>query len=330
MSEDALRAELRRLGLGEPEATVYLAALTAGPCALQELAARLDRSPAEVRAAADRLIDLGLAASTGERRSGLAPLEPTWALERLLTARVAELQDARLAAARAYRDFRRAAGEPPPSAEDLLEVVTGAHVAERLQHVEATVESEVLRFDSPPYHMGAGPNPAELDNLAQGVVYRAVYSKTAVQDPEYYACNIRPCVSAGEQAKVAPTVPVKLTVFDRKLAIVSVPFDDGRLNDSLLVVRPSILLSALTELFEHSWHSAFPLHLGDRVPSALRPVQRRILELLGTGLTDEAIAELLGISRRTLSRHLSELTTQAGAVNRFQLALHAARTGWVQ
>ncbi|WP_435056320.1 helix-turn-helix domain-containing protein [Streptomyces venezuelae] len=47
----------------------------------------------------------------------------------------------------------------------------------------------------------------------------------------------------------------------------------------------------------------------------LRPVHRRILELLATGVNDETIAELLGVSRRTLTR--------------FQMALYAARKGWI-
>ncbi|WP_371649780.1 MULTISPECIES: hypothetical protein [unclassified Streptomyces] len=101
-------------------------------------------------------------------------------------------------------------------------------------------------------------------------------------------------------------------------------------NGSLPVVRPSSLLSALTGLFETAWRSAYPMYLSGQVPRALRPVQRRILELLGTGVSDDNIADLLGISRRTLSRNLEQLHQLAGSVSRFQLALHAARHDWIR
>ncbi|WP_438318836.1 HTH domain-containing protein [Streptomyces sp. HUAS TT3] len=53
------------------------------------------------------------------------------------------------------------------------------------------------------------------------------------------------------------------------------------------------------------------------------------MQLLATGITDETIAEPLGVSRRTLSRHIEAMNTRAGSVTRFQMALHAARNGWI-
>ncbi|MYT21936.1 HTH domain-containing protein, partial [Streptomyces sp. SID7760] len=145
----------------------------------------------------------------------------------------------------------------------------------------------------------------------------------------YYNVNIQPCIAAGEQARVLPTVPVKLTIYDRRLAIVSMSCVESEVKDYLLVVHPSSLLSALAGLFETSWRAALPMHLNDHVPCGLQPVHRRILELLSTGITDETIAELLGISRRTLSRHVEAINTRAGSMTRFQMALYAARNGWI-
>ncbi|WP_423834523.1 helix-turn-helix domain-containing protein [Streptomyces manipurensis] len=72
------------------------------------------------------------------------------------------------------------------------------------------------------------------------------------------------------------------------------------------------------------------MHLDDRATYGLQPVHRRIPELLATGVTDDTIAELLGISRRTLSRHVEAINARAGSVTRFQMALHAARNGWIR
>ncbi|WP_431981767.1 helix-turn-helix transcriptional regulator [Streptomyces qinglanensis] len=326
MSDD-LSGHLRRLGLTSPEAATYLGMLHSGRTSAAGLAEHLGRQPEEVRTCVARLVELGLASAHGPDGTDAAPVDPALALRHLSHSRAAELHLAHVSAANAYRDYRRSVC-PQPTV-DLLEVVRGAQIPDRILHVEGTVDSQVLRFDSPPYHIPAGANPTEVGNLERGVEYRVVYSKSAVQNHSYYAANIQPCVAAGEHARVLPTVPVKLTVFDRRLAIVSMSFVEAEVNDSLLLVRPSSLLSALTGLFETAWRAAYPMHFGDRVPPSLRPLHLRILELLGTGVTDDTIAQLLGISRRTLSRNLEQLNHRAGTSSRFQLALYAVRNGWI-
>ncbi|MFI7101339.1 helix-turn-helix domain-containing protein [Streptomyces sp. NPDC050161] len=327
MAASDMTASLRRLGLTPTEAEVWLRLLEDGHRTVEELAHRTDRTPDEVKRAAERLIERGLAATGCPDHACLAPVEPTLALDQLSHARAAELQQARLAAANAYRDHRRAVHRQATG--DLVEVVSGPRIADRIRQFEGAAEHEIVRFDSPPYHIRGSANPLEIRNLERGVGYRVVYSAAAVQNAAYYAANIQPCIAAGEQARVLTTVPVKLTVFDKRLAIVSMSSVETEANDSLLLVHPSSLLSALLGFFESSWRSAYPMHLGDQIPPTLRPTHRRILELLGTGVTDDTIAQLLGISRRTLSRHLAQLYQRTGATNRFQLALHAAHKGWI-
>ncbi|MYS85025.1 helix-turn-helix domain-containing protein [Embleya scabrispora] len=328
MRDEDLPKHLGRLGLADREALVYRAMLGTGPTGTANLAARLGLDLEDVDKSVARLVELGLASAAGPAPAAVTPIEPSIGIERLAHVRSAELRQAQLAAIDAYRGYRRSV-HPQASTDEMIEVLTGSQIKERIRLAEDTATTEVLRFDSPPYHTGGVSNEAEERNLEHGVAYRIVYSKSAVQNAHYYACNIKPCIAAGEQARVLPTVPVKLTIFDRRLALVSMSFVEADINDSLLIVRSSSLLTALIGLFESSWRAAFPLYLGGRVPPALRPIHRRILELLGSGLTDEAIAELLGISRRTLSRNLEHLNRSAGSTTRFQLALHAARKGWI-
>ncbi|MFE0188034.1 helix-turn-helix domain-containing protein [Streptomyces sp. NPDC058989] len=327
MSDDDLAQHLQRLGLTTAEGEVYLALLATGHTTAIQASEKLGREPDEVERALDRLIELGLAAKSGADASSVVPAEPSIALDHLTNSRSAELQQAHIATINAYRGFRRSV--QPQATDDLVEVLTGPQITERVGQIEGATETEVVRFDSPPYHMNRPTNPTELHNLERGITYRVVYARSSVQNSNYYESNIRPCIAAGEQARLLPTVPVKLTIFDGRLAMVSMSFVEAEINDSLLVVRASSLLSALTGLFETSWRSAFPLHLGGKVPPALSPVQARILELLGAGLTDDSMAMLLGISRRTLSRNLEQLNHRAGATTRFQLALYAARKGWL-
>ncbi|MFE1172589.1 LuxR C-terminal-related transcriptional regulator [Streptomyces sp. NPDC058773] len=310
------------------EAELFQVLLQAGRSSAGNLGELLGWERGEVEDAVGRLIELGLVVAGGaDCDAPLSPTEPSIALDRLVHIRSAEVREAQLAALHAYRDYRRCNGAQ--MTDDLVEVVTGPQIVDRIWQFERAVESEVVRFDSPPYHTDGGANDVEVENLKRGVEYRVVYSSSAVRNCTYYEVNIGPCIAAGEQARVLSVVPVKLTVFDRRLAIVSMSSVEAESNEALLLVRPSSLLTALLGLFETAWRSGHPMHLSEQVPPALRPVQRRILELMGTGVTDDTIAQLLGISRRTLSRHTERLYQLAGATSRFQLALHAARKEWI-
>ncbi|MFJ7336371.1 helix-turn-helix domain-containing protein [Streptomyces sp. NPDC101116] len=348
MADQDLRTHLCRLGLTRRQAEMYLTLLALGPCARDVLFRDLRRDGSDRKKACldesrqgqyqdqmqcleeelARLEKLGLIMVTGTGVRECVPVEPAIALEHLSHARTAELRASHQAVVNAYRDYRRCAG--PHETESLIEVVTGPSVAERVRNIEQSAKSEVLRLDSPPYHAPhGGADPIEFEKLGSGVEYRVVYSRSAVANSAYYNRSIQPCVAAGEQARVLPAIPVKMTVFDRRLAVVSMSVVETDINESLLIVHPSSLLSALTGLFETSWRTALPMHLNGGVPSALTPMHRRILELLATGVTDDTIAELLGVSRRTLSRHLEQLNARAGSLSRFQMALHAARSGWI-
>jgi DNA-binding NarL/FixJ family response regulator len=51
---------------------------------------------------------------------------------------------------------------------------------------------------------------------------------------------------------------------------------------------------------------------------------------MATGLKDEAIARVLGVSRRTVQKHVSDTVRILGARTRFQAALLAAERGWLR
>jgi DNA-binding CsgD family transcriptional regulator len=105
---------------------------------------------------------------------------------------------------------------------------------------------------------------------------------------------------------------------------------DTDVNRSLLIIRPSSLLTALIGMFELCWRNALPLHASvGAEDDRLEPIERRLLALLATGAADDTIARTLGISRRTFFRYLERLMSRTGAATRFQLALHAARQSWL-
>ena len=61
--------------------------------------------------------------------------------------------------------------------------------------------------------------------------------------------------------------------------------------------------------------------------SRLMDANTRTLALLIDGLTDRAVARRLGVSERTVQRHVRALMEAAGCRNRMQLGRHAALSG---
>jgi DNA-binding CsgD family transcriptional regulator len=319
--------DLTLLGLSDGPALLYMRLLTNGPADADSLADGTGQTPAEVRDGLDALREAGLVSYTDGAEPAV-PMRPGPALDLLIRRREAELRQARVAAISAYEGFVRTIGGEP--ANNLIEVVPGNTVSERITQLERSAHEEILGFDSPPYYADADANQVELDNLGRGVRYRVVYATAALGRGDYLADNVIPGVLAGEEARTLPEVPVKLMIFDDDCAVVSQSLPQADCDVSALLIRPCALLSALIGLFEMCWQAALPFDVRDRPASRyLQPNERRLLGLLAAGMGDDQAARALGVSRRTLFRYLEGMMARTGAANRFQLALHAVRNGWI-
>jgi hypothetical protein len=150
------------------------------------------------------------------------------------------------------------------------------------------------------------------------VVVHGIYSPDSLDIPggvdEAFSA-----ADAGETSRVHPQVPMKLAVFDGKIALLPLAVD--QLVDSALVVHPCALLDALIEMFWLLWDQAVPV-----VPSAKAdPTDARLMTLLAAGFKDDAIARQLALSSRTVGRRVAELMETLGARTRFQAGIHAQR-----
>lgn len=257
----------------------------------------------------------------------VAPVPPTAGLEILARHRAAEVEESRITVGGAFESFRRQ--RLAAYNDNLVEVVTGDAIGPRIRHAWASARDQIRQFESPPYFPLADATDDALATLARGVTQRVVYSRESLEHPGHLKEVIEPCIKAGEQARVLPSVPVKLVIIDEAYALVSLSIKEADVHNTMLVVQPCGLFSALVALFEQSWQNALPFHGRTTHPGGLPPSDRRLLWLLAGGASDDIIARELGISRRTLFRRLQILMAQLGAANRFQMALQAQRSGWL-
>ncbi|MGA1837929.1 helix-turn-helix domain-containing protein [Herbiconiux sp. 11R-BC] len=209
----------------------------------------------------------------------------------------------------------------------------------RLQHQART---EFLAFDRPPY-VSASLDPVEATALDRGVSWRAIYTIESFDDGTTWE-EVAELAEQGEQARIAPALPVKLAIVDRRAALVSLTLEPGRI--SALVTSSAPLIDALHQLFEFHWARSLPLTESrvrleegvapphGAVAGAGRtrqptPEERALLALMAVGMKDDAIARQLQISPRTLRRRSQELMLELESSTRFQAGLEAGRRGWL-
>ncbi|WP_329375797.1 helix-turn-helix transcriptional regulator [Streptomyces sp. NBC_01351] len=327
MANTKLGEALRLLGIDPVAGRVYLALLELAPAPLGAIGEAAGLDSATLGAAYGELVDAGLASAAEEGADVVAPVPPAAGLEILARHRAAELEESRITVGGAFESFRRQ--RLAAYNDNLVEVVTGDAIGPRMRHAWASAREQIRQLDSPPYFPLAGATDDALATLARGVTQRVVYSRASLEVPGQLETAIEPCIEAGEQAKVAPSVPVKLVIIDEAYALVSLSIREADVHNTMLVVQPCGLLSALQALFEQTWQAALPLHGRATRPVGLPPADRRLLRLLAGGASDEVIARELGVSRRTFFRRLQILMARLGAENRFQMGLQAQRCGWL-
>jgi DNA-binding CsgD family transcriptional regulator len=176
---------------------------------------------------------------------------------------------------------------------------------------------------------GAVEVEAEAPMLARGVACRAVYERGAVEAPGRLP-HLRRLADLGEQARVTPRLPLKMLICDRKRAMLPLTGVGGNTSESVVLIGPSALLEGLVEIFEAYWQRSPPLWSTVRREvgaTGLSEEEYEVLQLLATGVKDEAIARQLRISMRTTRRRISSLITTLGVGSRFQAGVEAARRG---
>ncbi|MER5341902.1 LuxR C-terminal-related transcriptional regulator [Streptomyces mirabilis] len=282
-------------------------------------------SPARVREACNRLLTLGLL-QPPDSMGGLRAVDPRVAIRALIRRR--ETESELLAATAEEMATAYEAGLLREEPSRLVEVASGeGAIAARLEEMYARAEHEVCLFDTPPYLAPPAPQvDLQADLLSRGIVSRGIYAATGLEDPKVLSRALS-MVELGEQARVLPTVPLKLLVVDGCRALLPLTASAAG-GYCAVVVWHSAVTEALQKLFELAWQQATPL--GQPVSDGgLTEDERTLTRLLAAGMKDEAVARHLGVSLRTLRRRVSDLQERLGAASRFQLGMRAAQRGWV-
>lgn len=155
-----------------------------------------------------------------------------------------------------------------------------------------------------------------------GVILRSIYD---VQCLPVMNRLIEDSIALGEDARIFNGVPIKMIMVDAARAML--PLDRTGTRGALLIESAPII-NALDCLFEFIWERAIPYSATEN-SNTLTPLEQRVLTQLATGSKDEAVAQRLNVTVRTVRRHITSAVNKLGAENRFAAGVLAARRGWI-
>jgi DNA-binding CsgD family transcriptional regulator len=113
--------------------------------------------------------------------------------------------------------------------------------------------------------------------------------------------------------------PIQMKIADRRLLMLSGPVVDD--DETLMLVTSGPCMEAAWRYWEAALASAYPARGSVPAPADLTPRQHQIVALLANDLGDEAIAEALGISVRTVRSDVATILSSLGVRSRFAAGL---------
>jgi DNA-binding CsgD family transcriptional regulator len=316
-------AGLQAVGLSAAEDAAYEMLVDRSPSTLHQLTSCWNR-PEDLGSVLADLRTKGLVTQLPEEPARYSAVAPDIAVDALLLDGEQQLRRARAHADRLVARYRRQAVRDQPGT--IIEVVSGNRaIRQRVTQIQRGTRNEIRCLDQPPYIDLEGSIATELELLASGVSCRTIYDGVSVEQPEALP-GIEQLTLAGQRARVLPRLPMKLYLSDDRFAVLPLQ-READLTQAAIIVHPSALLEALGNLFEGLWQHALPLDLPATAPSRRgrsTADDQRIIVLLLSGLTDEAIARQLGVSYRTAQRRIAALIERLGVQTRFQAGVQAA------
>ncbi len=321
---------LSDLGLSAVSENVYRTMLADPTLAVAGIAERLGIDPTVVRVALDELADLALIRLNGADRAlvvrpgvGLTALLSKIELEVMAKQRQIEATRETIAAIAALHHI----GE---QVEETRRIDGLDAIRDRLAELAMDARIECLSFTTGgaqhPDTISA-EKPLNQQALERGVAIRNVYQESFRNDPATFA-YARWMAGIGGRSRTVPTLPMRLVIVDRLIALV--PVDPATPAVAVHEVHSPGVIAGLLALFEQFWDIGTPF--GDQPPVnglGLQPQETVLIRLLAAGQTDDAAARRLAVSVRSIQRMTSGIMDRLNATSRFQAGVEAARRGWV-
>jgi hypothetical protein len=269
----------------------------------------------------------GLVKSQGGAGAGWMATAPEVAVELLLMERQVELNHARLILPELQQELRQL---DHSAHDDDVQVIPGdpaSHLHAYLQ-MQRSACQDMAFVVCPPFSVSAPDlmETARAQARQRGVRFRTIVAPEAMLLPGWEAC-IAQMAATGEQVRILAEPPLKMILTDRSSGLL--PLRANAPAGPLLRVGPTAMLDALWLLFETLWDRAVPFQsqeslATDAGAASLDKDLQAVLTLMAAGSNDKTVADLLGMSERTLLRRINAMSGVLRAKSRFHLGWLAA------
>ncbi|MGW2866653.1 helix-turn-helix domain-containing protein [Kitasatospora xanthocidica] len=274
------------------------------------------------------LLEIGLLMPDADERSDLVAVDPAQLSARLSGTWQRQALDLLSRAVSLPVELQELSQEfhAPEKSSGAIEYVQGkVLINQRIDQLMAAGVEEALALQP------GGPRPPELlasmierdlDALNSGTAMRTIYhASTRYHQPTRdYVARL---AKAGGQFRTLDEPYTRLIVINRRAAVIPVA-DDMTL--AAFIFEPVIANYLAEEVFEPSWNRALEFDGNRAVPQqVVSRLRQTIIDLLLAGINHRVIARRLGISERTLARHIAEMREDYNVESLFQLGYALAR-----
>lgn len=318
---------LALLGIGDVEERVYRALLKRHRASAAMIADDLAMTQDDAIRLLEHLESLGLGTHTLESPKTYVSVEPELAIDALIKQRQRTLEQARTVVPTLADAFAKASAHQAGQQLTLELINTRAQLESVLSRMMESACNEILSFQKAPVLVPVTRSIGVAAG-ARGIRRRTVSDESHLKLPGKLAALVED-IARGEEARTFSTLPFKMMIVDRSIAIITL--ESQRPEAPTLLVHRSALLEALCLLFEFVWEKATPIvatrdgEVKVRSDGNGHESAQALIPLLSAGLNDKAIAQELNISASTLNRRIGDLMSIYDARTRFQLGLQVAR-----
>ncbi|SOD64976.1 regulatory protein, luxR family [Streptomyces zhaozhouensis] len=303
-----------------------------------ELAERAGLAADQVRAAERLLSRLGLLQRTPG--GGWVAINPENAAESLLAPMEGDILRQRVAMA-ATRERLHALSGDYLEARSMRSARTSIEAVEGIENIRAVIDdlartcTESLDALVP----GGGQSeaalsaaaPLDLELLKRGVRIRSLFQHGARRH-RATARHVSRITAAGARVRTAGVLASRMQIYDGELVVL--PLDPGHSAAGVALVRDPSVVDYASQFFQLSWGAGLDFDgtgEEDAPVAGTAPIgqERDVLLMMAAGLSNDEIADRLGVSARSVSRVVANLMTRLNATNRFQAGVEAATQGWL-
>jgi len=333
-ARSAASRPLHALGISPDEEQAYRALLARRAASADDIARELGWTPRRTQRLLDSIAAKGLASHSPERPRRYVSSPPQFAIEALIAQGQTHLARARMTIDELRKHGDDATHDANSEARRVELITDRAAASQIMGQLMQSMHAETVSLQCAPVMFSRledddGTQTQALAHaVARGARVRSVSDAGLLALPGALS-HLRRDIEAGEEARVFPTLPFKMTVFDRRVGLI--PLDDTDRNAPLLLIREPKLLDALYALFESFWERATPIAFTRSgalqkvpAPTLSAEVAEQVIPLLVAGLNDKSVAHKLGISIATLNRRIAALMKSMDSRTRFQMGWRAA------